>query len=161
MSNLKQKQIGRNSVVLKPVPARDARKMQMHLAALLAEPLAKALPNETKATAEQTDLSKMANGLVMGASAFASLFAKLDDGDADKLIEQAAAFILINGEALNENVHFSADTLFDLYETVWFFYTETFTGFFGAIRSRFPQLAKLKLSQFKAPTSTGISGDPA
>lgn len=160
MANLKQKNIGGKSIVLKPVPARDARKMQMHLAAILAEPLAKALPQE--ATGEAKDqLGKMAKGLVLGASAFAGLFAKLNDGDADKLIDYAVPFILVDGASLDENKHFTADTLFDLYEALWFFYSETFSGFFAAIRSRFPQIESLKSILSKVPTSTGFSGDPA
>lgn len=160
MSNLKQKTIGGKSIVLKPVPARDARKMQLHLTALLAEPLAKALPQETD-TQVKAQLDKVAKGLVLGATAFAGLFAKLDDGDADKLIESAASFILVDGAPLDENKHFTADTLFDLYETIWFFYSETFSGFFAAIRSRFPQIESLKSILSKVPTSTGSSGDLA
>lgn len=163
MANLKQKSIGGKSIVLKPVPARDARKMQMHLAALLAEPLAKALPQES--TGEPKDakaqISKVAKGLTLGATAFAGLFAKLNDGDADKLIDSAAPFILVDGSTLDENKHFTADTLFDLYEALWFFYSETFSGFFAAIRSRFPQIESLKSILSKVPTSTGFSGGPA
>ena len=140
--NLKQKMVNEKSVVLKPVPAKNARKMQMHLAALLAEPLAKALPQEaTKGAKEQ--VSNLAKGLVLGASAFAGLFVKLDDGDADKIIEYASPFILINGEPLDENKHFRADTLFDLYEILWFFYSETFKSFLDASLSRFPALATI------------------
>lgn len=160
MANLKQKNIGGKSIVLKPVPARDARKMQMHLAALLAEPLAKALPQESTGEPKY-QISKVAKGLTLGATAFAGLFAKLNDGDADKLIDCAAPFILVDGSTLDENKHFTADTLFDLYEALWFFYSETFKGFFQEISSRFPQIESLKSILSKVPTSTGFSGGPA
>lgn len=160
MANLKQKNIGGKSIVLKPVPARDARKMQMHLAALLAEPLAKALPQE--ATGEPKDqLGKVAKGITLGATAFAGLFAKLNDGDADKLIDSAAPFILVDGSTLDENKHFTADTLFDLYEALWFFYSETFGSFLNASRSRLDPSGKWTSILSKVPTSTGFSGGPA
>ncbi|MCH7305628.1 hypothetical protein MMP74_14790 [Acinetobacter sp. NIPH 1869] len=158
MSNLKQKMIGNKSIVLKPVPARDARKMQMHLAALLSGPLTKVLPQENEQP--QAGLSHMAKGVVMGVGAFSALFSELDDGEADRLINDASRFIFIDGEALDENKHFTADTLLDLYEAIWFFYSETFGGFFGEIRSRFPKVeqAMTTLSQLNLQTSTGSSG---
>lgn len=161
MTELKRKSIGNKTIVLKPVPARDARKMQMHLAALLSDPLAKALPQENEHV--NGGLSKMAKGMVMGAGAFAVLFSKLDDGEADRLINTAANFIFVDGELLDENKHFTADTLLDLYEAIWFFYSETFGSFFAEIRSRFPQLEQMikKLNKSDQQTSTGSSGDLA
>lgn len=161
MNNLKQKNIGGKSIVLKTVPARDARKLQMYLAALLSEPLATALPQE--AGQAINNLSGMAKGIVMGVGAFAGLFAKLNEGDADKLILEASRFILVDGEPFDENKHFSGDTLLDLYEAVWFFYSETYKLFFVETRSRFPQIeaALKKLKELQAQTSTGSSGGHA
>jgi len=165
MNDLKKKLVGGRQVVLAKVPARDARKMQMHLAALLSEPLSKALPQEIDGQAIKVadqKLAQMVKGLTIGAGALSSLFASLDDGEMDKLIDQAARFVFIDGKPMDENEHFTADTLLDLYEVLWFFYSETFGGFFGAIRSRFPQIESLKaLIQSKAQTLTGTAGVPA
>lgn len=160
--NLKQKTIGGRSVVLLRVPARDARHIQTHLAAIISAPLAKAMASKVDIGEAQDKIQQIARGAGIGIEALALLLDKLDSGDLDKLIASISPFVRIDGDMLNENEHFTADTLLDLYEVIAFFLWETFQRFFVEIRSRFPQIDKLKaLIQSKAQTLTGTSGAPA
>lgn len=160
--NLKQKTISGRSVVLLRVPARDARHIQTHLAALISGPLAKAMATNVDVGEMGSKLQQMAKGAGIGIEALALLLDKLDSGDLDKLIVSISPFVRIDGDQLDENKQFDADTLLDLYEVIGFFLWETFQRFFVEIRSRFPQIEKLKaLIQSKVPTSTGTSGVPA
>ncbi len=163
--NLKQKTIGGRSVVLLRVPARDARHIQVQIAALLARPAAKLGKielGEQKLEDVIKDKAKMMSFAGFGIEAFADLLEQLSEQEFDKLIDKIAPFIRIDGDPFSENDHFDVDTLFEMYQVIWFFLEGTFSSFFGGLSSRLPQIDKLKeLIQSKAPTSTGTSGDPA
>lgn len=131
--NLPNKTIGGKSVTIKRVPARDARHIQTLLMSLLAEPLSKALNQEMPKGKKQNPLKIIADGV-------GDLMAKLDAGDLDKLIELCQKFILIDGKPFDENEHFDATTLLDMYEVLWFFLKETFEGFITGVLSRLPEL---------------------
>ena len=135
MSDLKHTEIGGQNIVLRTVPARDARKIQTMLLAMIAEPLAEALGQQSGG-----DVKTQGEQILAGLKGIAGLLPKLNDGDLDKLIDQCKPFILIEGKQFDENKHFDADTLFDMYEVLWYFLRETFGGFIVAVRSRFPQL---------------------
>lgn len=135
MSDLKHTEIGGQNIVLKVVPARDARKIQTMLLAMIAEPLAEALGQQSGG-----DVKTQGEQILAGLKGIAGLLPKLNDGDLDTLIDQCKPFILIEGKQFDENKHFNADTLFDMYEVLWYFLRETFGGFIVAVRLRFPQL---------------------
>ena len=135
MADLKHTEIGGQNIVLKVVPARDARKIQTMLLAMIAEPLAEALGQQSGG-----DVKTQGEQILAGLKGIAGLLPKLNDGDLDTLIDQCKPFILIEGKQFDENKHFDADTLFDMYEVLWYFLKETFGGFIAAVRSRFPQL---------------------
>ena len=134
MSDLKNTTIGDNSVTLKSLPARDARGIQTLLASIIAEPLAAVLGGQA-AKADDADATR-GDQILSVVSAVSGLLPKLDNGDLDKLIDKCAPFILIDGQPFNENKHFDADTLFDMYEVLWYFLRETFEGFINAARLR-------------------------
>lgn len=134
MSDLKNTTIGDKSVTLKIVPARDARGIQTLLASIIAEPLAAVLGGQA-AKADDADVTR-GDQILSVVSAVSGLLPKLDNGDLDKLIDKCAPFILIDGQPFNENKHFDADTLFDMYEVLWYFLRETFEGFINAARLR-------------------------
>lgn len=134
MSDLKNTTIGGKSITLKIVPARDARGIQTLLASIIAEPLAAVLGGQ----AQKADGAETTRGdqILSVMNAVSGLLPKLDDGDLDKLIDKCAPFILVDGQQFNENKHFNADTLFDMYEVLWYFLRETFEGFIAAARLR-------------------------
>lgn len=142
MSDLKHTEIGGKNIVLKTVPARDARKIQTMLLAMIAEPLAEALGQQSGG-----DVKTQGEQILAGLKGIAGLLPKLNDGDLDTLIDQCKTFILIEGKQFDENKHFDADTLFDMYEVLWYFLRETFGGFIAAVRSRFPQLQAMTASK--------------
>lgn len=142
MSDLKHTEIGGQNIVLKTVPARDARHLQTMLVAMIAEPLAEALGQQSGG-----DVKTQGEQILAGLKGIAGLLPKLNDGDLDKLIDQCKPFILIEGKQFDENKHFDADTLFDMYEVLWYFLRETFGGFIVAVRSRFPQLEAMTASK--------------
>lgn len=136
MSDLKNTTIGGKSITLKIVPARDARGIQTLLASIIAEPLAAVLGGQAaKAKADDADTTR-GDQILSVMNAVSGLLPKLDDGDLDKLIDKCAPFILVDGQQFNENKHFNADTLFDMYEVLWYFLRETFEGFIDAARLR-------------------------
>ena len=142
MSELKHTEIGNRNIVLKTVPARDARHLQTMLIAMIAEPLAEALGQQSGG-----DVKTQGEQILAGLKGIAGLLPKLNDGDLDTLIDKCKPFILIEGKPFDENKHFDADTLFDMYEVLWYFLRETFGGFIVAVRSRFPQLQAMTASK--------------
>lgn len=142
MSELKHTEIGNRNIVLKTVPARDARHLQTMLIAMIAEPLAEALGQQSGG-----DVKTQGEQILAGLKGMAGILPKLNDGDLDKLIDKCKPFILIEGKPFDENKHFDADTLFDMYEVLWYFLRETFGGFIVAVRSRFPQLEAMTASK--------------
>lgn len=136
MQDLKNTTIGGRNITLRRVPARDARQIQTMLIAIIAEPLAETLGQQASATGKPAT-----NGdhILAGLKGLAGVLPKLSDGELDKLIDKCKPFILIEGKQFNENDHFDADTLFDMYEVLWYFLRETFTAFISAALSRFPQ----------------------
>lgn len=145
MADLKHTIIGDKNITLRTVPARDARHIQTMLIAMVAEPLAEALGQQStsKADAAKDDKSKQGEQILAGLKGISGILPKLNDGDLDKLIDKCKPFILVEGKPFDENKHFNADTLFDMYEVLWYFLRETFSGFIGAVRSRFPQLESM------------------
>lgn len=134
MSDLKNTTIGGKSVTLKRVPARDARHIQTMLASILADPLVEVLGQQSS----EFTKGKTKGQQVLGAmNAVSSILPKLDNGDLDRIIDKCKPFIFIDGKPFNEDLHFTADTLFDMYEVIWYFLKETFEGFITAARSRF------------------------
>lgn len=142
MSELKHTEIGGKNIVLKTVPARDARHLQTMLIAMIAEPLAEALGQQSGG-----DVKTQGEQILAGLKGMAGILPKLNDGDLDKLIDKCKPFILIEGKPFDENKHFDADTLFDMYEVLWYFLRETFGGFIAAVRLRFPQLQAMTASK--------------
>lgn len=142
MSELKHTSIGGKNIVLKKVPARDARKIQTMLIAMIAEPLAEALGQQSGG-----DVKTQGEQILAGLKGMAGILPKLNDGDLDKLIDQCKPFILVEGKQFDENAQFDADTLFDMYEVLWYFLRETFGGFIAAVRLRFPQLQAMTASK--------------
>lgn len=137
MQDLKNTTIGGKSITLKRVPARDARHIQTMLVALIAEPLANALGQQVSNKQTQGDQ------ILAGLKGVANILPRLSDGELDALIDKCKPFILVEGKPFNENEHFDADTLFDMYEVLWYFLRETFSGFIAAVLSRFPQAATM------------------
>lgn len=137
MADLKHTIIGDKNITLRVVPARDARHIQTMLIAMVAEPLAEALGQQSGGAKSQGEQ------ILAGLKGISGILPKLNDGDLDKLIDKVKPFILIEGKPFDENKHFDADTLFDMYEVLWFFLRETFSGFIVAVRSRFPQLESM------------------
>lgn len=134
MTDLKHTSIGGKNIVLKKVPARDARHLQTMLIAMVAEPIAEALGQQSG------DAKTQGDQILAGLKGIAGVLPKLNDGDLDKLIDTCKPFILVDGKPFDENSQFDADSLFDLYEVLWYFLRETFGGFIDAVRLRFPQL---------------------
>lgn len=134
MTDLKHTSIGGKNIVLKKVPARDARHLQTMLIAMVAEPIAEALGQQS------SDAKTQGEQILAGLKGIAGVLPKLNDGDLDKLIDTCKPFILVDGKPFDENSQFDADSLFDLYEVLWYFLRETFGGFIDAVRLRFPQL---------------------
>lgn len=135
MSDLKNTTIGDKSITLKIVPARDARGIQTLLASIIAEPLAAVLGGQA-AKSDDADAQTKADQILTVMNAVSGLLPKLDNGDLDKLIDKCAPFILVDGKQFDENKQFDADTLFDMYEVLWYFLRETFEGFIAAARLR-------------------------
>jgi len=135
MSELKHTSIGGKNIVLKKVPARDARKIQTMLIAMIAEPLAEALGQQSGG-----DVKTQGENILAGIKGISGVLPKLNDGELDLLIDHCKPFILVEGKPFDENAQFDADTLFDMYEVLWYFLKETFGGFIDAVRLRFPQL---------------------
>lgn len=136
MQDLKNTSIGGRNITLRRVPARDARHLQTMLIALVAEPLAETLGQQVSTTGKPATNGEQ---ILAGLKGLAGVLPKLSDGELDKLIDKCKPFILIEGKQFNENDHFDADTLFDMYEVLWYFLRETFEGFIHAALSRFPQ----------------------
>lgn len=136
MQDLKNTTIGGRNITLRRVPARDARHLQTMLIALVAEPLAETLGQQVSTTGKPATNGEQ---ILAGLKGLAGVLPKLSDGELDKLIDKCKPFILIEGKQFNENDHFDADTLFDMYEVLYYFLKETFDGFITAVRSRFPQ----------------------
>ena len=137
MADLKHTTIGDKNITLRVVPARDARHIQTMLIAMVAEPLAEALGQQSGGGKTQGEQ------ILAGLKGISGILPKLNDGDLDKLIDKVKPFILVEGKPFDENKHFDPDTLFDMYEVLWFFLRETFSGFIAAVRSRFPQLESM------------------
>lgn len=138
MNNLVNKTIGGKSVTLKKVPASSARKIQTLLLASAATPLAEALSQELPENGgkKQTSVKSIVNGI-------SGVLANLKDGELDELIGLCSPYILIDGELFNEDMHFDAGNLFDMYETLWFFLKETFENFIKDALSRFKNMEGL------------------
>ena len=131
--------IGGRNIVLKTVPARDARRIQTMLIATLAEPLSDVLSQDAN-TFKPKDKDDKAGQMLVGLKGIAGVLTALDDEALDKIIDTCKPYILVDGKQFNENEQFTADSLMDMYEVLWFFLKETFGGFISAVRSRFPQL---------------------
>lgn len=134
MSDLKNTTIGDKSITLKVVPASAARGIQTLLASIIAEPLAEILGQQSSVDKSKQTQSEQVLSVVNAAS---GLLPKLADGELDKIINACKPFILIDGKPFNEDAQFTADTLFDMYEVIWYFLKETFAGFIDAARLRF------------------------
>lgn len=131
MQDLKNKTIGNKNVTLKKVPASSARKIQTLLLASAATPLAEALSKEVP---DSKDKSASVKSIVNGVS---GVLTNLKDGELDELIALCSPYILVDGELFNEDKHFDADTLFDMYQVLFFFLKETFGNFIKDALSRF------------------------
>lgn len=144
MQDLKNTTIGGKSITLKRVPARDARHIQTMLIAIIAEPLADALGAQSQATAKGKKGKEATQGeqILAGLKGVAGILPKLSDGELDNLIDKCKPFIMVDGKLFDENEQFDADSLFDMYEVLWYFLKETFGGFISAALSRFPQVQK-------------------
>lgn len=139
MTDLKQKTIGNKSIVLKVVPASEGRKIQLMLAAMIAEPLMEALGKQSAAI-DQNPESEKGIQILAGLKGIANILPKLADGDLDDLINKCKKHILVDGELFNEDQHFTTDTLIDMYDVLWFFLSETFGNFIDAVRLRLTQM---------------------
>lgn len=139
MADLKNTEIGGFKVVLKPVPASKARKIQTTLLAIIAEPLADALGQQSEDLNVKNinDISKRGKQMLMGLKGLAGILPKLNDGQLDEIIDICKPFILIDGKPFNEDDQFDATTLMAEYEIIWYFLNETFGDFIDAARSRF------------------------
>lgn len=139
MQDLKNTTIGGKSITLKRVPARDARHIQTMLIAVVAEPLAEALGSQSNTKSKKGKEATQGEQILAGLKGVAGILPKLSDGELDNLIDKCKPFILVDGKQFDENEQFDADSLFDMYEVLWYFLKETFAGFINAARSRFPQ----------------------
>lgn len=139
MQDLKNTTIGGKSITLKRVPARDARHIQTMLIAVVAEPLAEALGAQSTTKSKKAKEATQGEQILAGLKGIAGILPKLSDGELDNLIDKCKPFIIVDGKPFDENEQFDADSLFGMYEVLWYFLKETFGGFIDAIRSRFPQ----------------------
>lgn len=135
MSDLKNTEIGGKSVTLRIVPASKGREIQTLLASVIAEPLSEVLGQQ--ANGEKKEPATKGEQVLMVMNAAAGLLPRLDNGDLEKIINKCKPFIMIDGKPFNEDLHFTTDTLFDMYEVIWYFLKETFGGFIDAVRLRF------------------------
>lgn len=138
MSDLINKTIGGKSVTLKKVPASAARKVQTLLIASAATPLADALSQELPEgkDKDKASIKSIVNGI-------SGVLTNLKDGELDELIRLCSPYILIDGELFNEDRHFDASNLFDMYEVLWFFLKETFGNFIQDALLRFQDMKGL------------------
>lgn len=142
MEDLKNTTIGGKSITLKRVPASKARGIQTLLIAIVAEPLADALGQQAstkKTTKSKAKGSEQGEMILAGLKGIAGILPSLNDGDLDSLIEKCKPYIMVDGKPFDEDTQFDSDTLFDMYEVLWYFLKETFGGFISAVLSRFPQ----------------------
>lgn len=141
MQDLKSTEISGFSIVLLPVSASAARKIQTTLLAIVAEPLAQAL-GEKGSLGDFSTMDKAARKsmqLMAGMKGLAAILPKLNDGQLDEIINNCKPFIKVNGKPFNEDEQFEAKTLMAMYEIIWYFLRETFEDFINAIRLRFNQ----------------------
>lgn len=142
LTDLPNTEIDGFKVVLLPVPASAARRIQTMLLAIIAEPLAEALGQQSegmdfKNIKNIKDASNLGQQILAGIKGLAGILPKLNDGQLDEIIDKCKPFIKINGEKFDEDRHFSAKTLMSEYEIIWFFLKETFGDFIDAVVLRF------------------------
>lgn len=135
MQDLKNTTIGGKSITLKRVPARSARQLQTLLMGLVAEPLVEIFNSDSKGNG---DLSQLGKQITEGIAAF---LPKLTDEQLDNLIDKCKPFIVVDGKPFDEDAQFDADSLFDMYEVIWYFLKETFENFIIAAQLRFEKSA--------------------
>lgn len=158
MSSLKSKTIGKLSVVLQKVSAKEGVLLQRFLAQELTNAFSKGMA--IPATGENKS-NNVANGSVIALSAIAELLNSMDDAKFLAFIERISKYVFIDGKQLDLDSHFTTDTLIDLYQVIFFFLEGTFGGFLAEVRSRFPQLEQMMSKLSSQQTSTGISGGHA
>lgn len=142
MEDLKNTTIGGKSITLKRVPASAARRIQTLLISIVAEPLAEALGEQAtakKPTKSKQKSSEQGEMILAGLKGVAGILPSLNDGELDTLIDKCKPFIIVDGKQFDEDGQFDADSLFDMYEVLWYFLKETFGGFIAAALLRFPQ----------------------
>lgn len=148
MQDLPSKEIGGFNIVLLPVPASKARKIQTTLLAIVADPLAEALGQQSEGLNIKNidDISKRGKQMLAGLKGLAGILPKLNDGQLDEIINICKPFIKVNGKPFNEDDQFEAKTLMTMYEIIWYFLYETFKDFIDAIRLRFGQATMMAAS---------------
>lgn len=148
MQDLKNTTIGGKSITLKRVPARDARHIQIMLMAAGSDPLVQALGAQSTAKSKKSKEDTQGEQILAGLRGITGILYKLKDGELDNLIDKCKPFILVDGKPFDENEQFDADSLFDMYEVLWYFLKETFGGFISATLLRFPE-AQVAMASLK------------
>lgn len=137
MQDLKNTNIGGKDITLRRVPASKARGLQTTLLSLIGEPLADIF-------AGQSSGAPLGEQIIAGMAAF---LPKLNDTELTSLIDKCKPFIMVDGKPFDEDSQFDSDSLFDMYQVLWYFLKETFEGFISAVLShsqKVPMMTALK-----------------